>query len=177
MVVRQAINILCIIVYILSFWFDTTLLGYSNGSCLINRITYMFAHTGLLHLIFNLISLNVLWRAIKRMKYIQSGIVVSFLAAFAATYFSEYNIPTVGLSGVCFGMLGVLTIFCFRNKEYMITLAVISVMQIICYFFTASNVLNHAYSFAFALIMGICAHKIELKVNDSKYERQRTKKV
>lgn len=167
MAVRVLVNMACVLVYVLHFWLDTSLLGYSVSTPFVCRLSYMFAHNGLLHLFFNLFSLNVLWRTIER-KGIVCGAFVSFAAAFASTYFSAYEMPTVGMSGVCFGMLGVLTTNLYRNKDYMVTLFVIAAVQVFYYFFTTCNVLNHAFAFSIALVLEFL---IDVTYGKSKRER------
>lgn len=170
--IRIAVSALCVVVYVLSFWFDTSLFGYTTSTPFVCRITYMFAHNGLLHLLGNLLAFNLLCRAANRLG-IKGGALLAFVAAFVATWVSAYAVPTVGLSGVCFGLVGVLTPRLLNNREFVWSLMLVALLQVVLFCFTSVNVANHAFSFAVALVLSsIGGHNN----NRERYERKRTGK-
>lgn len=169
--IRLFVNALCVVVYVLSFWLDTFQFGYTTSTPFVCRLTYMFAHGGLLHLCGNLLAFNLLCRAVDRLK-ISGGVLIAFVAAVLATWFSAYDVPTVGLSGVCFGLVGVLTPRLLNNREFVWSLALVALLQVALAIFSSVNVANHAFSFAFALILTIIDKQINREQDDKKNGRQ-----
>lgn len=150
---RGFVNILCIAAYIGSFFFDMSEFGYSETTTLANRLTYMFVHGSFFHFAINLVVFNIMCKALKK-QGIRDSVFLSIASAFFATFFSEYPTVTIGLSGVCFAMIGLITPkIITKNRNFAISLAVVAALQVALYFFKSVNVLNHAFSFAFACLI------------------------
>lgn len=151
------ISILAIVVWVASFWIDTSVLGYSDTSKSYTIFTYVFAHTSFFHLLMNLISLNLLMRVAKKI-YLKYPLLVAYIASVIGTLFSTYALPTVGLSGVCFALLGAILVK-IHNKEFLISVGVVLVSQIITLFVTSKiNVSLHLSSFIIGFLITYFLH-------------------
>lgn len=171
MVAKITINIVCVLMYVFSFWLDTSVFGYSQTTGVTERVTYMFAHSSLLHLVGNLVAFNLLWSALEKIN-LRWGVIVSFVAAILATWLSEMSVPTVGLSGVCFAMVGVMATRLYGNGDFMFALLTIALAQVAICIWGTSNVLNHAASFAIALLLTIIINSISYHYGKERKNRQ-----
>lgn len=97
---------LLILIFILVFIFFGHELGYNASSPWWTHITYNFQHADWLHLIFNSVSFFYIFRALERFIRPRLIITVSLLAAFTASLFCIYDVPTVGASGMVYAMVG-----------------------------------------------------------------------
>lgn len=171
MVAKVTINIVCVLMYVFSFWLDTSVFGYSQTTGVTEHITYMFAHSSLLHLVGNLVAFNLLWSALEKIN-LRWGVIVSFIAAILATWLSEMSVPTVGLSGVCFAMVGVMSTRLYGNGDFMFALLTIALAQVAICIWGTSNVLNHAASFAIALLLTTIINSISYHYGKERKNRQ-----
>lgn len=144
-------ELLCIIVYLASLFCDTHMLGFSSSSGIWTRFTYIFAHTGLLHLLLNLISYRTFLTVMRKLG-ISRLLPVAFASAVIATFGSAQPLPTVGLSGVVYGMLG-LTVSRVHGRRMIAALAVTALMNVVVLLFGHSNVLLHLLSFIWSFII------------------------
>lgn len=151
------IDTLCVLVFITSFFYDTSVLGYSESTGMINRVTYMFAHASLVHFIINMVSFNMLARAIKGGR----GVVIGVVSAAAATFGSEMSIPTVGLSGVIYAMLGYIFALNPRCKSYnMALLLAVAVNIALSFIVSSSNCTVHLLSLAYGVALTFIINKL-----------------
>lgn len=105
-----------IIVYLLSFIFNniiSSLCFYSNILFIILEpwriITYMFIHGSFIHLLFNMIALN-LFGSIIELKIGRKLFLISFILCgiiSALVHFMFLNTPLIGSSGSIFGLLSI----------------------------------------------------------------------
>lgn len=142
-------------------------LGYSYGSTW-QRLTYLFAHVGLLHLTVNIISFSSLSLALRNTNYVW----LAFPCAIAATYGSELYVPTVGLSGVCYALLGIHT--ALSGKWIKIGLTAALYNFIIWAVSDNVNVSVHCLSYAYAILVIACIklyHKVSIKKLEQLFKR------
>lgn len=130
------------------FHFDG--LGYTIGSTW-QRLTYSFAHAGLAHLFVNLISFLSLSLPLQRTPYIP----LAFVCAVAATFGTELYLPTVGLSGVCYALLGFHAILSGRVLK--IALSAAAYNGLLWLVSDRINIGVHILSFVYALIIAYIA--------------------
>ena len=100
------IKYLFVFIFIFTFaWFDKSI-GYTNSSPLYTHFTYMFQHAGIIHLVINSLSFLGMFRTMEKYinKWLLSGVCILF--AFLTSFFSSYNIPTVGASAMIYIMIG-----------------------------------------------------------------------
>jgi membrane associated rhomboid family serine protease len=94
-------------VFLLFFLFADLSVGYVRDAGMYTRITYMFQHAGVIHLLINAISFISLFRALERRYaplYLSAIIMV---AGFLATFALSYEQPVVGASGMIYAMAGI----------------------------------------------------------------------
>lgn len=126
-------------------------LGVSD-SCLGNAFIYMFAHTSWLHLFINFLSIAMLWVPIRNLytgRYNVRPITLglsTYCAAVLAGIVTASQVPTVGMSGCVFFLLGVLLMMNPTKKQLLnyIWLVATVIMQ---WCFGKSNVTLHLFAF------------------------------
>jgi len=143
--------LVCILAYITSYSIDLRPLGFSSttGFCF-ERITYMFVHIKLAHLLINLFSFNALFRILS--KTIRANVLFTamILAAVAATFGSEGVLPTVGASGVVFFLFGVYSVLYF-SKPLLLFILADAVLNVVSFYFANTNIYVHAFSYAYGI--------------------------
>ena len=104
--------ILFIIIFII---FDNSI-GYTNISPAWTHFTYMFQHANLVHLIINSLAFIGMFRILEKVinKYILVASILSI--SFTASFLSVYEIPTVGISGAIYAMVGIYLAFILTKK-------------------------------------------------------------
>ena len=151
------ISILALLVWIASYWVDTSILGYSDTSKAYTRLTYIFAHSSFWHMILNVITLNLLMNTAKKI-HLKLPLLVSYISAVIGTVFATYSIPTVGLSGMCFALLGAILVK-VHNKEFLISVGVVLIAQAITFIVSSNvNVLLHISSLIIGFIITYLLH-------------------
>ena len=151
------ISILALLVWITSYWVDTSILGYSDTSKIYTRLTYIFAHSSFWHMIMNVITLNLLMSTAKKI-HLKLPLLVSYISAVIGTVFATYSIPTVGLSGVCFALLGAILVK-VHNKEFLIAVGIVLITQTITFMVNSNvNVLLHISSLIIGFIINYFLH-------------------
>ncbi len=134
--------------------------GYAYGSTY-QRFIYMFAHANILHLAMNLIAYFSISQMVKgtAMQY------TPFLAAFLATFGTECDIPTVGLSGVIYAMLATTTYYFEQSRWRILSFAVVA--NGLYYLIGSVNVGLHVLSFAYSLIFTLIYDLYERRKNSN----------
>ena len=125
-------------------------LGYTYDSTW-QRLTYSFAHAGLLHLCINCLSFLSLSIPLRHTPYI----ALSMVCAVLATFGTELYISTVGLSGVCYALLGVHTVL--SGKWIRLGLSAAAYNFIIWIVSDSVNVWVHCAAFAYGAIITLIA--------------------
>lgn len=125
-------------------------LGYTYGSTW-QRLTYSFAHAGLLHLSINMLSFLSLSLPLRHSPYI----ALSMLCAVLATFGTEMYVPTVGLSGVCYALLGVHTVL--SGRWIRIGLSAAAYNFIIWAVSDSVNVWVHCAAYAYGAVIALIA--------------------
>lgn len=152
---RVIVVVICVVVYIASFFFDVTQFGFTDKIAMGN-ITYSFIHNETLHLLFNLLSFWILHGVLK--KTFNSEVFaffIPFAIAIATSLVSPYSLPTIGLSGVIFAQFGVA--YYYNPKGFMPAFIGLLIANI-AYFVRGMNVniFLHASCFASGLLISYC---------------------
>jgi membrane associated rhomboid family serine protease len=138
---------------------DRFMLGYRNGSPLWTHITYILIHASPWHLAVNSLAFTSAWRILSRLNILPRTLTLSLAAAVAASFAAQYDIPTVGASGLIFAMLGCAAAapFAFKHlavkdwRKYTLFLLVISISIAATFFHPQANAAIHLASFAAAV--------------------------
>lgn len=80
--------------------------GYTAASGILPRVASLFSHAGWLHWALNAWGFCSLFASVARVVAPLRLLALACLAAFAATYVAEYDLPTVGASGILFFLVG-----------------------------------------------------------------------
>lgn len=95
-------------------------LGFTEHSTW-QRFTYMFSHANIIHLTLNWLAFYVLAEYVKLTPFLFTPYIIAVLATFG----SEMSLPTVGLSGVCYAMLGTSCYYAEGTSRWRIIIAFI----------------------------------------------------
>lgn len=125
--------------------------GVSDTS-LANAFRYVFMHASWLHLLINCVSLLLLWIPVKRIYCIRYNTNTYWLSVFVyasailAGFACAVDVPTVGMSGCVFFLLGVVLMLnpTMRQLRNYIWVALCTIVQL---FFGKSNVPLHLFAF------------------------------
>lgn len=169
---RIIIPLICLLLYTFVPQSLIPSLGVSNthlSACLY----YHFFHASWLHVIINGICFYLLYnpvRALWHHRFPQLSIVNYHLStvnsAILAGLFAAKDIPTVGLSGVIFAMLGQLLLL-NPTKKQLINFVYVAIAVIFQCFFGHSNVGLHIYAFVFGALSVILLCAIDrLRIKD-----------
>lgn len=143
--------------------FDKSI-GYTNTSPVWTHLTFQFQHANIVHLIINSLAFTGMFRVSEKIinKYALAAVIL--FIPFTASFMSMYEIPTVGISGTIYAMIGIYLamitseklIIEDKNKFYVFLFSII-ICLIISYFKTNSNFRLHLFSlitgYAFWLIV------------------------
>ena len=138
--------------FILTYIFFGVELGYTDTSEWYTHITYMFQHSTLIHLCVNLFSFMVMWLYLQRyMKqlYIMPVFIIAFVASFLP--YTSFIVPTVGVSGAIYAMMGMLMPFIYKNKNFYIYILSILIVLVVSFINPNINFFIHLY----CLVLGI----------------------
>ena len=139
------------IITLMSFIYvpDWTMVGVAKGSPLAARFVYSFFHASFLHALINawcLLSIVFLYEvSIWRL-------LTAYIIAILVPDVILSDIPTVGLSCICYFLLGSL-IFAVKRKLYFITCMATYIA--IGFLFPSVNALIHVYGFIAGFIVGL----------------------
>lgn len=128
---------------------DWTVIGVAKDSNLATRFVYSFFHTSIIHALINIwcfLSIMFLydlsmWR-----------LIIAYLVAVAVPEFVLTDVPTVGLSCICYFLLGSL-IFDVKHKINF-TICIVSYIAI-GFLFQSVNPLIHLYGYLAGLLVGL----------------------
>lgn len=134
-------------------------IGYYQGCEALYRMTYMFAHANILHLIVNIYASEVIYRLLKRRGLISLPLQITMpLAGFIMTYGTELTLPTVGMSGVAFFLYGVL--FASDIKHLWQSAVLTALLNIVPYLLGAKiNILIHLVGFLYGILFYLIYYK------------------
>lgn len=154
------IYFISILIFFASLFVETNILGYHESSIWYTRFTYIFASTNILHLTINLYAYRVFDKVLQKL-YIPNYKYIAFLVAVIATFGTEQTLPTIGLSGVVYGMLGI-TCAKVHNRQMILSMMVVLALNILSFFFGKSNVLLHCLCFTYSLIISLIYENIKI---------------
>lgn len=147
---RTLIIITCSIVYFCSFYITNIQdFGYSiSDGHLANRVMYAFIHTNIVHLVANMLSFYFLYKTsllLVARKVLNIAILIIIPLVTLGT---ACVLPTIGLSGVCFFLFGILF---SANPKALLYYVVLSIAVHIAYFLFRYNVnvLVHITGFSY----------------------------
>lgn len=148
---KNAALLTAVVVILMSFTFvpDWSVVGVAEGAPLAARFVYSFFHASTFHALVNvwcLLSIVFLydvsiWRLLTA--YIVAVIVPGFLLS---------EVPTVGLSCVCYFLLGSL-IFEVKRKLYFISSMALYIA--VGFLFPSVNAVIHVYGYLAGLLVGL----------------------
>ncbi len=144
--------ILAILLFMVMPQQDMIAFGVSDAN-LINSYCYVFMHASWLHLLINSLSILIMWVPFQRIycfRYNTNGCDVSvavYLSAVIAGLMCATSIPTVGMSGCVFFLLGATLMLnpTWRQMRNYIWVLLSVLIQI---YFGKSNVALHLFAFA-----------------------------
>lgn len=148
---KNAALLTAVIIILMPFTFapDWSVVGITDGSPLATRFVYSFFHASTFHAIINawcLLSIVFLydvsiWRLLTA--YIVATIVPGFLLS---------EVPTVGLSCVCYFLLGSLFFEVKRKFYFMSSMALYIAVG---FLFPSVNAVIHVYGYLAGLLVGL----------------------
>ena len=127
---------------------DWSVVGVSRGCALSSRLCYPFFHASLLHAALNawcFVSILFLYD----LSWPQ--VAVAYIIAVVAPDFALSSVPTVGLSGVCFALLGSIAFQVKRKRYYNACMALYITLG---FLFPLVNGWLHLYSYVAGLFVG-----------------------
>ena len=158
--IQKAAGLWIALVIILSAIFfvpDWNVVGVTKGSTIAQRLGYSLFHASLFHACINawcLLSIlflyDVTWMRLS----------LAFLIAVAVPDFVLSSTPTVGLSAVCFALLGMIAYDVKRKIYYNACMATYLTLGFI---FPMVNGWLHLYSYAAGLLVGLLNMPIQCK--------------
>lgn len=180
---RKLFIVTCLCVYLSSVFMDTSFLGYTLDSPIWTRLSYMFTHQGIFHLLMSLLSFYLLFGSLTRMNFIHSKLLftATIAGSFLATYGSEMPLPTIGASGVVYFLVGAFIIKDVKDWlnnldrfiSNLLLLLIFVALNIVAAVYTNTNAIVHGIAFIYgAAFMGI--YKI-IKLYEQKRQEKRSK--
>lgn len=147
---------LIVIIAIILFCFmqQETMIAFGvSDTSLVNAFSYVFIHASWLHLFINCLCLLLLWHPIKRIYCLRYNSntrtlsLVLYASAVLAGAVCATSVPTVGMSGCVFFLLGVALMLnpTLRQLKNYVWVLLGTIVQI---FFGHSNVPLHLFAFA-----------------------------
>ena len=139
-------------IFILTFMIVYTLygkeLGYTTSSGFHTHLSYMFQHSGIIHLILNSIAFFSLFHILQHRinKYLLAICIMGISCA--VSFISEHDIPTIGASGMVYAMIGIY-IHAYKitaSRKYLKFITVVTVGLAVSLLNENSNFLLHVYS-------------------------------
>ena len=141
--------ILVVLLMVVSFFdVDYNCIGVASSCSIAQRIAYSFFHASIIHAGLNLwCFLSIVFLFNVRLWHL----AVAYAIAVAVPPFALTEIPTVGLSAVCFTLLGMICVQVQRKVYYNIQMAI---YLIVGYFVPNINGEIHICSYIVGLIVG-----------------------
>jgi len=150
--------------------FDKSI-GYTDTSPLWTHFTYMFQHANIIHLTINSLTFIGMFRALEKSinKYILATSIISI--SVIASFLSMYQLPTVGISGAIYAMIGIYfaMITCKklivkdRNKLYVFIFSIILCLTV-SFFKHNSNFWLHIFSLILGYVFYLMADQWDVNV-------------
>lgn len=174
---KYLIVLICIIVYI----FFGNELGFAIGTPWYTHFTYIFQHASVWHLVINSLAFIGFYTQLEKINNYPSlrggttkqptthyPLPTSLLIAFLASFVSMYKLPTVGLSGVVYAMIGIYigqtltdaNIKIANTRRYMLFLLAVGLSLTISLFTHNSNIILHIVCLVIGLVVA-CVRGIE----------------
>ncbi|GHV51419.1 hypothetical protein FACS1894181_13230 [Bacteroidia bacterium] len=130
-------------------------LGYASGTPVWTHFTYMFQHSGIVHLATNSLAFIGMYRAMEKLAGKRALAIYILLLGFALSFAAQHDIPTVGASGMVYVMAGMYAGYIFPMKHspaipprnHILFLISILLFLVASYFKQNSNFALHIYSF------------------------------
>jgi len=154
-------------VYVLIFFIVYILfgleLGYTHKSPLYTHFTYMFQHSGIVHLIINSLAFIGMFRTMEKLVDKKMLSVTIIISSFTMSFVTMYDLPTVGASAMIYTMIGMffgMTTICNNikiadTKKYLLFISVVSISLTISFFKHNSNFVLHVASMIFGFIVSL----------------------
>lgn len=142
-------------------------LGYTASSPLYTHFTYMFQHAGAWHLLLNSIAFTGIFGAMEKLLDRRLATLASIACAFAASFVSARDLPTVGASAIIYSMIGLFfgaTAFCSHiriadTRKFRLFVLSVVISLTVSYFKANSNFTLHvaclATGFPTALLFAV----------------------
>jgi membrane associated rhomboid family serine protease len=146
--------LIAIIVWLVSFLFDVLPLGYYQGSPLWTRLTYSFAHVGFLHLVLNLVVIDILLQGLRRYLIPDLMFPIALLGAILASFGSELALPTLGGSGIAYFLMGAMFALNYSKRTF-IWVGVIILMNLLVLHRIHSNTAVHLLAGCYGMLFGV----------------------
>ena len=124
-------------------------LGFTSSSPRWTHLTYPFVHVSVIHLAVNLTALLALWNGRHMNRFLL--LALAYLAAVSSSLFFMKDIPTLGMSGIVFGMVGLkyATAITERNTLYAAVMLAAGCIPV------GMNITVHMLSFLFGFTFGL----------------------
>ena len=152
-----------VLIFIVVFILFGLEIGYTNHSPIYTHATYMFQHSGIVHLIINSLAFIGMFRTMEKFvnKWILSAAII--ISAFTMSFVAMYDIPTVGASAMIYTMIGMflgMTTFCNNikiadTKKYLLFISVVVISLTISFFKHNSNFTLHVASMVLGFIISL----------------------
>ena len=134
---------------------DVRDLGTTLGSPLSTRMTYHFFHASVLHAVLNvwcLLSLAFFYHVTATELVLSYCIASLYPVGWMHDVLGATAVPTVGLSAVCFALMGMVTYRVVRKRYY--TACIVTLIGI-GFLMPNVNAVIHLYAYLAALLVGL----------------------
>lgn len=140
-------------------------IGFTCESGVSPHLVYMFFHANVFHLLGNMLCLYLV--TTNRFISVVEHYTVAYLIAVASSWLSCMSVPTIGLSGFVFAIIGMLTpfVYCTRN------IIIIALSLALGFVIPNSNGLIHLWSFTFGFLYGLVRKGFILNIIYYIYEK------
>lgn len=162
-------NYIISIIFIIVFILFGTNIGYSTTSPAWTRFTYMFQHSGVIHLACNTFVFISFFKILVKIFPIIKLIVYTYLAGILASIGTAYPVVTVGASGMIYGMIGLYMSAIFISKKLTIIdkkkfitwFCIIIIATMATLFQKNINGVNHVHGLISGILIGIIDYSVE----------------
>lgn len=131
--------------------FETT--GLCEGCSIPARLSYSFFHANIFHALLNA------WCLLSIVFYFRVNLI-HLLAAYVVAILAPATAPTVGLSAVCYALMGMIFPQVQRKLYYT---SYILAFILLGLFLGGTNVYIHIYSYIAGLLVGLLSHYLWYK--------------
>lgn len=128
--------------------------GICRDASVLARLSYPFFHVGILHALLNIwcfLSI-VFFFGVTPLQLFLAYIISVLYPVNALSPYIDTSIPTIGFSGVCYALIGIVTPR-MRNKA--LNIAYIAFLVVAGYLFGSANAWLHTYSYLAGLLVGL----------------------